>query len=293
MEKINLDIELKNLLSEIDILKEKWDLCTPLSDDEARMLKEDIEITQTYNSNAIEGNTLSLAETKAILLHGVTIEGKPLKDHLEAINHVFAMRYIDKIAFSGDKTLKESEILEIHRLILTDIRPEEAGIYRNVNVRVGGSWRKFPKPEEIKGLMDSFINDMNALIRQVHPVILSAKIHQGLVFIHPFIDGNGRTARLLMNLTLLRNGYPPACIYYHERKDYYAALESANFGDTKGFEYVIASAVKNSMEDYLSFVKVKNNLDKQKISDKKINTEPDDFSKDLNNRLDKGKGWER
>ena len=289
---MNIDSELHTLLNEIDILKEKWDSCLPLSEDETRMLKEDLEITQTYNSNAIEGNTLSLAETKAILLHGVTIEGKPLKDHLEAINHVFAMRYIDKLAFNSDKKLKESEILEIHKLILTDIRPEEAGVYRKVNVRVGGSWRKFPKPEEIKGLMDDFINDMNAKIDLIHPVILSAKIHQGFVFIHPFIDGNGRTARLLMNLTLLRNGYPPACIYYHERKDYYAALESANFGDTKGFEFVIASAVKNSMEDYLSFVKVKNDLNKQKAYDRKITPEPDDFTKDLNNRMGKDKGWE-
>ena len=291
---MDIDFELKNLLSEIDILKEKWDLCMPLSEDEARMLKEDLEITQTYNSNAIEGNTLSLAETKAILLHGVTIEGKPLKDHLEAINHVFAMRFIDKIAFNTDKTLKESEILEIHRLILTDIRPEEAGSYRKANVRVGGSWRKFPKPEEVKKLMDDFIDEMNSKIGKLHPVILSAKIHQGLVFIHPFIDGNGRTARLLMNLTLLRNGYPPACIYYNERKDYYAALESANFGDTKGFEYVIASAVKNSMEDYLSFVKVKNKNAELKQSVKSENTpEPDAFSKDLQNRLGKNKGWDR
>ncbi|MCL4497308.1 MAG: Fic family protein [Deltaproteobacteria bacterium] len=249
--------KLNGILDKIDALKKRWDSSLPLSEDEALMLKEDFEITQTYNSNAIEGNTLSLAETKTILLHGVTIEGKPLKDHLEAINHVYAMRYIDKIAFNSDKKLKESEILEIHRLILTDIRPEDAGVYRKVNVRVGGSWRKFPKPDEVKGFMDNFIEEMNLKIDKIHPVILAAQIHQGFVFIHPFIDGNGRTARLLMNLTLLRNGYPPACIYFHERKNYYAALESANFGDTKGFEYVIAEAVKNSMEDYLSFVKIK------------------------------------
>lgn len=253
--------KLNETLDKIDALKKRWDSSLPLSEDEALMLKEDLEITQTYNSNAIEGNTLSLAETKTILLHGVTIEGKPLKDHLEAINHVYAMRYIDKVAFDSDKKLKESDILEIHRLILTDIRPEDAGTYRKVNVRVGGSWRKFPKPEEVKELMDNFMKDMNSKIGSIHPVILSAKIHQGLVFIHPFIDGNGRTARLLMNLTLLRNGYPPACIYFHERKNYYAALESANFGEAKGFEYVIATAVKNSMEDYLSFVKIKNTRD--------------------------------
>ena len=123
--------------------------------------KEDLEITQTYNSNAIEGNTLSLAETKAVLLHGVTIEGKPLKDHLEAINHVYAMRYIDKLAFDSNKELKEPDILEIHKLILTDIRPEDAGAYRKINVRAGGSWRKFPKPEEVKELMDNFIKDKN------------------------------------------------------------------------------------------------------------------------------------
>ena len=143
--------------------------------------------------------------------------------------------------------------------------------------------------------MDNFIKDMNSKIGSIHPFILSAKIHQGLVFIHPFIDGNGRTARLLMNLTLLRSGYPPACIYFHERKNYYAALESANFGDTKGFEYVIAGAVKNSMEDYLSFVKIKNNPREQKESNIKINAKEDEFSKDLNRRqeLKKDKGKRR
>ena len=163
--------------------------------------------------------------------------------------------------------------------------------------KVAGSWRKFPKPEEVKELMDNFIKDMNSKIGAVHPVILSSKIHQGLVSIHPLIDGNGRTARLLMNLTLLRNGYPPACIYFHERKNYYAALESANFGDTNGFEYVIAAAVKNSMEDYLSFVRIKINACEQKESNIKINAKEDTFTKDLNHRQelkkDKGKGWGR
>ncbi|MHB8232094.1 MAG: Fic family protein [bacterium] len=272
---------LEQLLKEIDELKKRWDISLPLSEDEARMMKEDLEVTQTYNSNAIEGNILTLAETKAILLDGVTIAGKPLKDHLEAINHVYAMRYIDNITFNSDKKIKESEILEIHRLILNDIRTEDAGRYRKVRIYVSGSRRKFPEPEEVKGLMDKFIADMNSEAGSgMHPVIQAAHIHQGLVYIHPFIDGNGRTARLLMNLTLLRNGYPSATVFYTDRPFYYAALEKASFGDLKDFEVLIADAVKNSLTDYLSFVKIKSQALKQE----------DAFTQDLNNRLNKGKG---
>lgn len=279
---INEDIAEK--LRQIDELKERWDRSLPLSEDEAKMMKEDIEVTQTYNSNAIEGNTLTLAETKAVLLDGLTIAGKPLKDHLEAINHVYAMRYIDNIAFNSDKKVKESEILEIHRLILNDIRPEDAGRYRKVKVLVSGSKRRFPGPEKIKGLMDEFIAKTNSEIKSnVHPVIIAAHVHQGLVYIHPFIDGNGRTARLLMNLTLLRNGYPPATLFYTDRPFYYAALEKASFGDIKDFESLIAVTVKDCLEDYLSVVRIKSHTPKPE-------PKPDAFAEDLERRLNKTKG---
>ncbi len=119
--------------------------------------------------------------------------------------------------------------------------------------------------------MKDFINEINES-NDLHPVILSAKIHQGLTFIHPFVDANGRTARLLMNLTLIRNGYPPTCIYFNQRKDYYGALEAANFGNIEGFYYIIASSVRDSMEDYLSFVKSKDVYKIEKL-DKNIQTD--------------------
>ena len=203
----------------------------------------------TYHSNATEGNTLTLGETKAVLLDGITISGKPLREHLEAVNHREAMRFTERMA-ALDKPLDEEEILGLHRTILTGIQTDDAGRYRAV--RVAGSMRVFPNPLKVAELVQAFVEEVNAL--DVHPVLRAARAHYGLVAVHPFVDGNGRTARLLMNLLLIRAGYPPALLPAQQRGRYYDVLEAANSGDLYPFEVIIAEAVKASLERVLEVV---------------------------------------
>lgn len=242
---------LSPLLAEIDALKTRFDAARPLPEATRRSLREDWEVLHTYHSNAIEGNTLTLGETKAILLDGITISGKPLREHLEAVNHREAMRLMERMA-TQDKPLDEAEILELHRTILTGIQSDDAGRYRSVRVRVAGSSHIFPNPLKVPELMHGLVADINAL--DVHPVIRAARAHYGLVAIHPFVDGNGRTARLLMNLLLLRAGYPPALLPVETRGRYYDVLEAANAGDLEPFEIFIAEAVEASLQRVLEVV---------------------------------------
>lgn len=243
--------ELQALLTEIDSLKARFTAAFPLPSETLASLREDWEVLYTYHSNAIEGNTLTLGETKAVLLDGVTISGKPLREHLEAVNHREAMRLMERLA-TVVKPLELSEILELHRTILTGIQTEDAGRYRSVRVRVAGSMRVFPNPLKVPEQMDVFVAEVNAL--DVHPVLRAAGAHYGLVAIHPFIDGNGRTARLLMNLLLVRSGYPPALLPVEERARYYDALEAANNGKLEPFEVYIAEATRASLARVLEVV---------------------------------------
>ena len=208
----------------------------------------DWEVQQTYHSNAIEGNTLTLAETKAVLLHGVTVSGHPLREHLEAVNHLEAWRMMRRLA-SGQEDVTEADVLALHRVILTGIQNEDAGVYRRERVRIAGASLILPNPLKVPDLMAQLAASLNA--RASHPVLHAARIHYELVAIHPFIDGNGRTARLLMNLLLLRSGYPAALIPVTERASYYAALEAANGGDRRPFEALIAERVTASVRDLL------------------------------------------
>ena len=181
-------------------------------------IRADWEITHTYHSNAIEGNTLTLFETKAVLLDGITISGKLLREYLEAVNHRKAMRLLRKLS-QRSTPLLEREILDLHHLILMGIQSEVAGQYRTVRVRVVGSERIFPNPLKIPDLIHDFVQAVNSHTQ--HPVLQATKAHYQLVAIHPFVDGNGRTARLLMNLLLIRAGYPPALLPIAERARYY------------------------------------------------------------------------
>lgn len=208
----------------------------------------DWEVQHTYHSNAIEGNTLTLAETKAVLLHGVTVSGHPLREHLEAVNHLEAWRMMRRLA-SAREDVTENDVLALHRVILTGIQTEDAGVYRRERVRIAGASLILPNPLKVPDLMAQFAATLNAGAE--HPVLHAARIHYELVAIHPFIDGNGRTARLLMNLLLLRSGYPAALIPVTERANYYAALEAANAGDRRPFEALITERVTASVRDLL------------------------------------------
>ncbi len=245
---------LPQTLEQIERYKALWDAAQPLPASLLTSLREDWEVTQTYNSNAIEGNTLTLAETKVILLHGVTVGGKLLNEHLEVLSHRDAMRVMMRLA-QGQQPLEETSILELQRVILSRVQESDAGRYRTVRVRVTGSSRVFPNPLKVPDLMGELVAQINAMLtRAEHPVLIAAAVHFGLVHIHPFADGNGRTGRLLMNLILLRHGYPPALLPVTKRLEYYAALEKANDGDALEFNQFIAQITFETLQNMVAVV---------------------------------------
>ena len=187
-----------------------------------------LELEYTFESNRIEGNTLTLQETDLVVNEGLTISGKSMREHLEAINHQEAIVYMKDLA-SKNTPIRERDVLALHNLILRGIDPENAGRYRQVQVMITGSKHMPPPPYLVPVQMEAFFTWLSKAESQLHPVVLAAEAHQRLVTIHPFIDGNGRTSRLLMNLILLRFGFVIANIKgdLSTRKKYYHALEQA------------------------------------------------------------------
>ena len=209
------------LFSRIDALKEQLDKRRPLTAGERKRLQDEFLVEYTYNSNAIEGNTLTLQET-ALVLEGLTIDKKPLKDHLEAVGHKDAFLYVqelvrDKVPFS------EVIIKQIHTLVLMD-RPEDRGIYRHIPVRIMGAYHTPPDPIIVPELMEKLVKEFEA--SKLHPIEKAALFHLKFEGVHPFVDGNGRTGRLILNLFLMQNGYPPVNVKFADRKRYYDAFDS-------------------------------------------------------------------
>ena len=194
----------------IDDLKKKLDQHRPLSPSIVKNLQEDLIVRWTYHSNAIEGNTLTLLETK-VVLEGITVGGKALREHFEAINHRNAIYYVEDI-IRKEEPFSEWQIRNIHQLILKNIDDDNAGRYRQQNVLISGATSTPPDytllNDKMAQLVDWYSNDAH----KFHPIERAAKVHADFVGIHPFIDGNGRTSRLLMNLKLLKSGYPPCVI---------------------------------------------------------------------------------
>ncbi|WP_395044963.1 Fic family protein [Flavobacterium sp.] len=248
-----LSTNLNNLLSEIDVLKSKLDKFRAF---DSFRIAQALELEYTFESNRIEGNTLTLRETDLVINEGLTISGKSMREHLEAINHVEAIGYI-KLLMERNFSFNEREVLAIHNLILRGIIPEDAGKYRRVQVMIKGSSHMPPQPFIVpKQMEDYFIwyeNNKNKL----HPIILAAEMHERLVTIHPFIDGNGRTSRLVMNLILLQNGFVIANIKgdYDSRMTYYQSLETSQTTNNKeNFLLFIAQIEKECLERYLSII---------------------------------------
>jgi Fic family protein len=230
--------------------RQRLDALRPIPRAALDKLRERFELEWTYNSNAIEGNTLTLRETMLVLRDGITIGGKSLREHLEVTNHAAAIHYVNDLLKKPKIT--ESDILEIHALVLDRIDPHGAGFYRHERVRITGSSYSPPSPEKVPGFMKEFCKTFKKEPRETLAVIeFSAKAHFNLVDIHPFIDGNGRTARLLMNLVLLRNGLPPAVILKTDRPGYYAALDAGHKGDLEPFIEMVAKSVERSLDLYL------------------------------------------
>ena len=240
---------IKQDFKKLDELKLKLDSFRPLNPYIVKNLHEDLVLRWTYHSNAIEGNTLTLKETK-VALEGITIGGKTLREHFEAINHKDAILFMEDLAQKEDK-LSEYSIKQIHSLILKNIDDENKGKYRTTNVIISGAEHKPPQSFEVQSKMQEFIKKYNENITKLHPIELASFVHIEFVKIHPFIDGNGRTSRLLMNLELIKAGFPPVVIELEDRLEYYKALDIANNeNDYKPFLELMKKVIEKSFEPY-------------------------------------------
>lgn len=239
------------LLKEIDGLQKEINAFRPLPPQTLKQLQEYYRVGLTYTSNALEGNSLTETETKVILEDGITIGGKPIKDYYEAVGHGEAFDYVHSLA--KKKTFSEDDIKKLHKLFYHRIDENKAGEYRKERVFISGSKYALPAPEKVSALMGTFIKDIKETAKK-HPVEYSAIAHKELVFIHPFVDGNGRVGRLLMNLILLQTGYCLAIIPPILRRDYIDALEKAHTDDREFIRF-IAKTVKETQQDYLRLLR--------------------------------------
>ncbi len=252
-------------LARIQEKKIRLDALRPLPDAAVRQLRNSLALEWTYHSNSIEGNTLTLQETKMVIEDGLTIKGKTLREHFEAVNHQEAIELIEVLARSTYR-LQAADILQVHAFVLQKIEKEFAGRYRNAGVRIAGANFGPPNALKIDDLMEELIAWVNDAGNSLHPVVASTIFHHRLVWIHPFFDGNGRTARLIFNLLLMKSGFPPAIILKNDRKKYYDALNRANQGDYGKLLLLVMQALERSLDIYLSNL---NNTydDYQSISD--------------------------
>lgn len=238
------------ILEQVDALKKSLDASRPLTPAEVEAIKEVFLVEHTYNSNAIEGNTLTLQET-ALVLQGITIDQKPLKDHLEAVGYKEAFKYVEELA-KQDNPITEFGIKSIHNLVLAD-RPEDRGTFRRVNVRIAGALTNPVQPYLIEPKIEELLNDFNSWTKTRHIVECVATFHLRFESIHPFIDGNGRTGRLLMNLQLIKAGFPAINIKFADRRKYYDAFdEYAKTGSAEAMTILVGEAVVARLREILS-----------------------------------------
>ena len=243
-----------NVIMEVDYKKEKLAAMRPLTAGEVERLRDEFMVEFTYNSNAIEGNTLTLKET-AMALEGMTIDKKPLKDHLEAVGHRDAFLYVQDIA-KKDMLLSESVIKNIHALVLMN-RPEDKGVYRRIPVKIMGAYTEPVQPYLIEPKMTELLSTDNERKGVLHDIERVARFHLEFEGIHPFIDGNGRTGRLLMNLELIKCGFPPINVKFTDRKRYYDAFDAYyKDGNPNKMIDMIAEYVNERLGEYLAVLEV-------------------------------------
>ena len=241
-----------NVLAEIEQKRERLDALRPLTPGEVKRLQEEFMVEFTYNSNAIEGNTLTLKET-AMVLEGMTIDQKPLKDHLEAVGHRDAFLYIQDIA-KQDIPLGEFVIKNIHSLVLMN-QPEDKGVYRRIPVRIMGAYTEPVQPYLIEPKMTELLTVNEERKTTMGVIERVARFHLEFEGIHPFIDGNGRTGRLIMNLDLIRNGYPAINVKFADRKKYYDAFDAYyRDGSADAMIELIAEYVNERLDEYLEIL---------------------------------------
>ena len=243
-----------NRITDIDILKNELNGYRPFSHDILNQLKQYYRISLTYTSNALEGNTLTESETKVIIEDGLTIGGHPIREIQETIGHSKAYDLIYDLIKNQDLT--EENILKLHKLFYEQINQEGAGQYRTKQVIITGTDYQPPSYKDVPVLMKQFISDLEVKSKELHPVELASWVHLTFVGIHPFIDGNGRCARLLTNLILLKAGYATVIIPPIVRSDYIEALKQAQVhSDNTGFINFISEMELESMKDYLRIIK--------------------------------------
>lgn len=242
---------LEQYLARIQAKKARLDALRPLPTAALQNMKQSLWLEWTYHSNSIEGNSLTLKETKMVLENGLTVRGKSLREHFEALNHQEAIEFIESLV-AKHYVLKAGDILSVHALVLQKIEKDFAGRYRNSGVRISGA--KFIPPNALKvdALMEELIAWVIDVANPLDTVIKASIFHHRFVWIHPFFDGNGRTARLLFNLLLMKEGYPPAIIMKNDRRKYYDALNKANMGDYGKILLVTLQALERSLDIYLS-----------------------------------------
>lgn len=228
-------------------------------------IKEALTIEWTYNSNSIEGNTLSLRETQMVLQEGITIKGKSLREHFEAKNHEKAIDHLYDLV-SEDYILRSIDVLTLHGFVLRSIEDEFAGRLRNGGVRISGANFIPPNAHKVPDLVDELVQFVNENPLELNDIELATVFHHKFVWIHPFFDGNGRTVRLVMNLLLMRRGFPPAIILKNDRKKYYEALNQANNGNYQKLILLMCQAVERTLNIYLSLLP-DNDTEYQLISD--------------------------
>jgi Fic family protein len=237
------------LLERLDAKKRQLDALQPLPVAVVNRLKDQILVEWIYNSNAIEGSTITLHETKLILETGLTIGGKSLREHFEVINHRDAIEYVESLVNSSEP-LSAFHVRQIHKLVLTRIDDDSAGRYRQTQVRIAGAAHTPPESWLVPQEMEDWANWLEEN-QALHPAELAALAHHRLVAIHPFVDGNGRTARLVMNLLLMRQGYPPTVILRANRRQYYRVLAEADAGQVKSLVNFVGRALERSLTLYL------------------------------------------
>ena len=253
-------MELSSILNRIDTYKALIDSHRPLAVEEVKELDAYFRIGTTYTSNALEGNTLTLSETKVLLEDGLTVGGKPIRDCYEAVGHAHAYDYMLEIARGEPFVFCEDMILRLHKLFFQGIDAEKAGVYRSTQVFITGTEYVPPRATEVPDLMRGLVDALNDKWESLHPVRLAAFAHRKLVDIHPFTDGNGRTARLLMNLILINRGYQIASIPPVLRLEYIHALQMAqrekNPSD-EAFIKLVAECELEAQKDYCRMLHIK------------------------------------
>lgn len=243
-----------DFFKELDEKKQKLDSKRPLPKETLKSLEENFKLEWTYNSNAIEGNTLTLKETK-VVIEGITIGGKTMREHLEVINHKEAIEFLEELVQYNNE-LSEMDIKNIHAIVLKGIDNENAGRYRTENVIISGASHIPPDAIIVPESMEKLIYRYDEWKEKYHPIIVAALLHAEFVKIHPFIDGNGRTARLLMNFEVMKNGYPPIIIKNEERHKYYDALDvGALTGDYTDFVKMVTKQAEEMIDLYLKIIK--------------------------------------